>query len=307
MHFLPTLLLCFLLLLAPSMQVPSCYKKPFKEVTERVLSPQPKDTIHSSELPKAFDWRNVHGRNLVTGVRSQRLPSYCGSCWAVATTSALSDRLKIATKGSVPDILMSPQVLLNGGAEWGAGSCLGGSYELAYEFMHTYGITDESCSPYEGVDFTNWGESDWTERGCKDCDLSGNCYFVNGTVYYVEEYGSVLGEEEMMKEIYARGTIACAIYAHSDEFKNYHGGIIMDTTKYESITHIVSILGWGVGSDGTPYWVGRNSAGTRWGENGFFRLIRGEDALNIESTECYWATPTEESIENYGRVYFDEE
>ena len=134
---------------------------------------------------------------------------------------------------------------------------------MAYEFMHIYGITDETCSPYEAADFTMWGESDWNLRNCKDCDLYGNCNFINGTSYYVEEYGSVLGEEEMKKEIFARGTIACALYAHSDAFEYYTGGVIMDENEYESITHIVSVLGWGETDDGTKYWVGRNSFGTR--------------------------------------------
>merc|ERR1711916_53431 len=99
-------------------------------------------------------------------------------------------------------------------------------------------------------------------------------------LYEIDEYGSVLGEDEMMKEIHERGPIACALYSHSPDFTDYTGGIITDTTQYESITHIVSILGWGEEND-TPYWIGRNSWGTRWGEHGFFRLIRGEDALNM--------------------------
>jgi hypothetical protein len=42
-------------------------------------------------------------------------------------------------------------------------------------------------------------------------------------------------------------------------------------------------------ADGTPYWVGRHSGGTIFGEEGFFRIQRGVNALNIES-HCGWAT-----------------
>jgi len=38
------------------------------------------------------------------------------------------------------------------------------------------------------------------------------------------------------------------------------------------------------------YWIGRNSWGTYWGENGFFKLKRGTNNLMIES-ECAWAVP----------------
>ena len=37
----------------------------------------------------------------------------CGSCWAMATTSALSDRMKLSRKAAYPDIDLSPQVLIN--------------------------------------------------------------------------------------------------------------------------------------------------------------------------------------------------
>ena len=109
-------------------------------------------------------------------------------------------------------------------------------------------------------------------------------------IYKVDEYAPVSGEEKMMQEIYQRGPIACGI-AVPDGFMNYTGGIFIDKTGSKEIDHEISVVGWGV-EDGVKYWIGRNSWGSYWGENGFFRVERGVNMIAIEE-ECAWATPVD--------------
>lgn len=70
---------------------------------------------------------------------------------------------------------------------------------------------------------------------------------------------------------------------------DYKGGIYCDDTGDLEIVHDISIVGYG-SEAGQPYWLVRNSWGTHWGEDGFFRVCRGSNNIAIES-DCAWATP----------------
>jgi cathepsin X len=83
------------------------------------------------ELPKNWDWRNVNGTNYLSVNRNERAPKYCASCWAVAATSVLSDRINIITKKAFPDVLLSTQVFIN--CEIG-GNCSGGNSISLYHY-----------------------------------------------------------------------------------------------------------------------------------------------------------------------------
>jgi C1A family cysteine protease len=78
--------------------------------------------------------------------------SDCGSCWAHAATSSLSDRLLIACKGQCQQLNLAPQYLLNCGNDskigHDVGSCHGGSAIRSFEYIHKHGIVDETCCPY---------------------------------------------------------------------------------------------------------------------------------------------------------------
>ena len=99
-----------------------------------------------NDLPEQWIWNNINGTNFLTNVRNQHIPQYCGSCWAHASTSVLSDRIKIARNAAWPDINIAPQVLIS--CQDTALGCHGGSPLTAFRYMHTHEITDETCSIY---------------------------------------------------------------------------------------------------------------------------------------------------------------
>ena len=131
---------------------------------------------------------------MVSVNKNQHIPVWCGSCWAFSATSAVSDRLKLMTKGAWPEHDLSVQVVIN--CADNAEGCGGGHPTDVYRLMNEMGVPAEGCMRYEAKNM------ECTDINiCRDCDMDHGCVAVkNYTKYYVEEYGNVNGEENMMKE-----------------------------------------------------------------------------------------------------------
>jgi hypothetical protein len=72
---------------------------------------------------------------------------------------------------------------------------------------------------------------------CRTCDRFGTCQNINATKYKVREFGMLKSTMDMQAEIYARGPIVCSMYAHSEPFEKYTGGVITESTVYNYTTH----------------------------------------------------------------------
>merc|ERR1712113_401033 len=168
------------------------------------------------------------------------------------------------------------------------------------------GVPDETCMSYAAMN-----------QECTPLNVCRNCFramppdpkdpFKPGPCrgeptfigFGVSDYGKISGEAAMMKEIYARGPVACSFVTTPEFVADYannagvlKNGVYRDPTLYNEsdVDHIMEVTGWGETADGTKYWVVRNSWGTYWGVAGWFKLERGVNSLKIEE-HCDWAVP----------------
>ncbi|CAI5461919.1 unnamed protein product [Closterium sp. Yama58-4] len=264
----------------------ACLKRSPTPIPVTVKSPLPQHYMRPEDIPASYDIRNMSGRSYTVVERNQHIPRYCGSCWAFGTTAALSDRVALMRNNAFPQINLAPQVIVNCVTGGGSNGCYGGDPTAVYAWAMENGIPDESCANYEARN-----KECSRINTCFDCSPDGACHAIKKYPrVYVEEHGTVQGEADMMAEIAARGPIACGIAVNDDFYKNYKGGIYNDTTGFLDVDHVITVGGWGTSPEGVKYWIARNSWGTYWGENGWFRIVRGTNNLAIESG-CDWAVP----------------
>lgn len=249
----------------------------------------------SEVLPPSFSW--CHGTSYCSSSWNQHIPQYCGSCYLHASLSVLQDRYNIRNFGRKTPISLARQAFLNCAPQLGySNGCGGGEPDAVYEYIKRYGIPDEGCQIYKAQDHKgahgNMDQCD-AQEVCMNC-MSGKtpeCWAIEHPIrYHVSNYGKVPANDAdaMAREIYENGPIVCGIAAYDKFDYGYRGGIWTDGANQTDVDHDVEVVGFGTTDAGQKYWVIRNSWGTYWGEEGFFKIPRGTNHMMIES-DCFWA------------------
>jgi len=260
------------------------------------------NTMDGQTLPKSFDARDQWKEcPTIAEIRDQ---SECGSCWAFGAIESASDRVCIDTKGEKKSHLSADDVLAccgmncgdgcNGGWPAGAfnylaetGSVTGGNYKdytwcLSYPFPNCDHHTTGQYPACQG-----YSETPACISKC-DSDSNYNVTFEKDKHIFASAYSISSDEEQIMKEIFENGPVETAFSVYAD-FLLYKKGVYKHTTGEELGGHAVRMLGWGVDTNENTgkevkYWLLANSWNTDWGDNGFFKIIRGSDHCGIESS-----------------------
>ena len=182
--------------------------------------------------------------------------NWCGSSWAWTTNSVLKDRMLVYNK-------------THNHMKWP---------KKSYCFQQTASVEEawkifrqiSECEPAYRVG--HWNEL----RKDMDKILKENMY-------------------DIMWEIRNHGPVEAVMKVYSDLFL-YGSGVYHHTNDHLVGHHAVKIVGWGE-EDGAnlKYWIVANNWGQSWGEDGFFRIIRGENQSNIERY-VIGAKPSQKSL-----------
>jgi cathepsin L len=181
----------------------------------------------------------------------------CGSCWAFSATETVESHYQIAS-GKL--LTLAPQTFVNCVKNpqhcGGTGGCEGATMELAFNLTKTTGMALESDLPYKGRDET--------------CTAYPPAVKATGYVKLPVNDASALETA-----IATKGPIAITVSA--EPWQLYGGGVFKGCSsglfKDNTLDHGVQAVGYTA-----DYWIVRNSWGGMWGEKGYIRISRANDA-----------------------------
>jgi cathepsin F len=206
-------------------------------------------------VPASWDWRE---HAAVGAVKDQ---GQCGSCWAFSTVGNLEGLYAIKNK---KQLSFSEQQLVD--CDKIDSGCNGGLMENAYKYIQQAG----------GLELSS--EYKYTARG-SSCKFDKKKSAVNVTGY------TTVGQDEEEIKAFLQTTGPLAIALNAEPLQFYNGGIVdSDASECDpsALDHGVTLVGYG-SENGQDFWIVRNSWGSGWGENGYFRMARGKGTCGINT------------------------
>lgn len=259
-------------------------------------------------MPSSFDWST---KGVVTPVRDQ---GALGACWALSATENVEGQLALAS-GSL--MQLSAEQLIEcdsladascagqrGHGKVGCADCgmFGGWPYLAYQFLQRAGgIFSENTWPYQHKGIYPCMPEGYSKMDCGDHDdlhcqrnstrgqgVDGLCHARTGFAAEVAGWRALSeNETELAVQLVQYGPLSVLLDASNLQF--YHSGVWRGgllgcrpdpTLGVLGLNHAVVLVGFG-SEGGAAYWKAKNSWGIRWGEQGYFRIQRGQGTCGI--------------------------
>ncbi|MCQ6563983.1 C1 family peptidase [Paenibacillus mendelii] len=243
---------------SPPPDVPS-----IDEIEQRVFAMREAietEGLHAVRENTARDLRDVEGKNYVTPIKNQKR---CGSCVAFATIATVESTLQIQQQYPSGIDLSEAHLFFCLGNALG-GTCENGWWpKQALDRFKDEGVYGESVLKYDEALARN--------PHCTGYDFSPEYYFK------ITGYVDLTGQPALIKEwIDKKGPVIASLIVYEDLYE-YKTGVYKHVAGEKSGSHCVSIIGY---NDSDGCWICKNSWGTDWGEEGFFRITYGECAIH---------------------------
>jgi cathepsin F len=216
--------------------------------------------------PDSYDWRT---KGAVTPVKDQ---GQCGSCWAFSTTGNVEAVWFLKTGKLVS---LSEQNLVDCDHECDPQSpsdcdegCNGGLMWNAFVFIRKHGIDTEDSYRYTARDGT--------------CKQDKGIFGANVTGW------EKVSTDESLMAAYLTTHVPISIGINASPLQFYGSGILdPKSCNPKALDHGVLIVGYGHDTaSGKDFWIVKNSWGKSWGEQGYFRIVRGKGACGLNTMAC---------------------
>eukprot|EP00746_Dinoflagellata_sp_MGD_P067729 gnl/MRDRNA2_/MRDRNA2_27961_c0_seq1.p1 gnl/MRDRNA2_/MRDRNA2_27961_c0~~gnl/MRDRNA2_/MRDRNA2_27961_c0_seq1.p1 ORF type:complete len:424 (-),score=64.23 gnl/MRDRNA2_/MRDRNA2_27961_c0_seq1:21-1154(-) len=222
------------------------------------------------DVPTSLDWP-TKGFKYPVQDQFMNHTTNCGSCWAYAATTNIagvhwmsSKEVVVPSVQQLVDCDYNHTEVYPAQPNWG---CNGGFVPTVFIDMKKDNIllVPAESYPYQGKRSTCAAPS-------------------SNALSWTKVVGHVVFEPDEVKlaaGLYQYGPLAASLDARA--MPSYKSGVA-DPWFFQCngalLNHAVTIVGFGV--DGKKYWRIQNCWGTGWGEEGFYRLVRGKEACGID-------------------------
>jgi len=183
-------------------------------------------------------------------------------------------------------------------------ACYGNTIYDAWRYLYIYGTPTENCVPYNKTigSFKKYDKISEAEQAnqiplcrqllgyfgdmCADFSINPTSGEEQGTpqkLYRAYHFYRLSTEESIIKDIYTWGPVSTGIEVYLDFYNFDSKNQIYESNMKGPLLsgHALVIVGYGE-ENGKKYWIIRNSWGTEWGDNGYFKMIRGKNNCKIE-------------------------
>ncbi|CAG9861771.1 unnamed protein product [Phyllotreta striolata] len=229
----------------------------FKKIHDDTTNWVPKTFETPANVPDQVDWREK------AAVFPASDEGNCGASYAFSVTGALEGQNYLVNNISVK---LSDQQLVD--CDHNNANCQGGNQSNSYNYiMQAGGLNSFDDYPFR--------------------KHPGDCRVVSKK-YAAMKYTATVGatEEQLRNALAEIGPISVSIYG--DWVLDYAGGIYtgscVNLVQYLDLSAL--LVGYGV-ENGTKYWLLRGSFGRKWGEKGYFRLLKDANMCGVALRASY--------------------